>query len=81
VTERDNLALAVRWLEALGGGDAQAFEDLLADDVVWNGIPEGARCDGRADVIEMLRGQMADGLPQAYALECVATETAVLVWV
>jgi ketosteroid isomerase-like protein len=77
--ERDNLALAVRWLSALGSGDARAFEDLLAEDVVWRGIPDGARCDGRADVIEMLRGQIEDGLPNARALECVATETAVVV--
>lgn len=72
--QRDHLRLAVRWLQALGGDDPLVFEDLLAEDVVWSGVPEGAWCDGRGDVMALLGKQMAEGLPDAYALECVAGE-------
>lgn len=43
----------------LAGGDAAAFRDLLAEDVVWT-IPGtsrwSARHDGRAAVLRLLRG-------------------------
>jgi ketosteroid isomerase-like protein len=52
---------------------------MLARDVVWRGIPEGVSCDSRDEVIDLLRTQIADGLPDAYAVELAAGETAVVV--
>jgi ketosteroid isomerase-like protein len=74
VSRRESLRLALAWLSALGEGDADRFVDLLTDDVVWRGVPSNARCDGRDDVIEMLRGQISAGLPDARALELVASD-------
>src|SRR3954454_8447994 len=77
--QRDNLALAARWLTALGDGDVTALERLLTEDVVWRGIPKGASCNGRDDVIELLATQISDGLPDAHAVELVATEGKIVV--
>jgi ketosteroid isomerase-like protein len=70
----DNLRLVVTWLNALGSGDLDPLETALAPDAVWRGIPSGAVCNGRDEVLALLRAQIAEGLPDAYAIELVAGE-------
>jgi limonene-1,2-epoxide hydrolase len=79
--ERENLSLVVVWLDALRRGDPEAVKELLAPDVVWQGVPDDAECRSRDEVIDMLRTRLADGLPHAHALELVATEDTVVLGV
>ena len=72
---REILSLAVRWLDALRRGDAAALEEILAPSVVWRGVVPDAICHDRDEVIALLREQIAEGLPDVYAVECVAGES------
>jgi ketosteroid isomerase-like protein len=76
---RDNLRLALTWPNALGSGDLGPLEAVLAPGVVWRGIPEGVACNGRDEVLALLRAQIAEGLPDAYALELVAGESGAVI--
>jgi ketosteroid isomerase-like protein len=72
---REILSLAVRWLDALRSGDLAALEEILAPSVVWRGVVPDAICHDRDEVIALLREQIAEGLPDVYAVECVAGES------
>jgi ketosteroid isomerase-like protein len=62
--------------------DLAGVEELLEPDVVWRGLPAGAVCQNRDDVLDMLRAEeLHEGLRSTHALELVAGDDAVVLGV
>jgi ketosteroid isomerase-like protein len=79
--QRENLDVLVGWLDAMRRGDLKAAAEAFDPDVTWQGLPPDAICHNRREVLEMLEERFARGLPQAHALELVASEEAVMLGV
>jgi limonene-1,2-epoxide hydrolase len=60
----------VAWMDAMRRGDLDAAADWFHPEVTWTGVPAGAECRNRAEVLDMLR----EGLPArgAEAVELIA---------
>jgi ketosteroid isomerase-like protein len=81
-TPRENLEVVVAWLDAMRRADLACVEELLEPDVVWRGLPDGAVCQNRDDVLDMLRAeQLHEGLRSTDALELVAGDGTVVLGV
>ena len=81
-TARDNLEVVVPWLDAMRRADLAAVEAVLESTVVWRGLPAGAVCHDRDEVLDMLRAdELREGLRSIWALELVAGESAVVLGV
>src|SRR6058998_3676377 len=81
-TARDNLEVVVAWLDAMRRADLAAVEAVLESTVVWRGLPAGAVCHDRDEVLDMLRAdELREGLRSIWALELVAGESAVVLGV
>jgi ketosteroid isomerase-like protein len=79
---RQNLEVVVAWLDAVRRGDLAAVEEVLAPDVTWRGLPAGAVCRDRADVLDTLRAdELHEGLRSTDALELVAGDGTVVLGV
>src|SRR5439155_23653327 len=62
--------------------DLAAVEAVLESTVVWRGLPAGAVCHDRDEVLDMLRAdELREGLRSIWALELVAGESAVVLGV
>ena len=73
------LAVPLAWLDGLRRGDLDAIAGLLDPEVTWRGLPEGALCRDRDEVLAMLRERLREGLPRVEAIELVAgAEAAVM---
>jgi ketosteroid isomerase-like protein len=55
-----NVDLLLRGYRAFSGGDLAAIETMLDPEVEWVGVGEVAGIADRADVLEILRGRMAE---------------------
>ena len=79
---RQNLEVLVAWLDAMRRGNLAAVEELLEPEVVWTGLPAGAVCRSRDDVLDMLcADELHEGLRSTDALELVADDDAVVLGV
>ena len=77
-SQRENVEVLIAWLDAMRRRDLAAVEALFAPDVVWRGVPTGAICQNRHEVMEMLSGDMPAGPAVPHALELVAGDGAVV---
>jgi ketosteroid isomerase-like protein len=60
---RDLIALLHRVWDARAAGDLSVLEEALAPDAKWRGIDDGPwNCENRADIIRVLRQNLAHGL-------------------
>jgi limonene-1,2-epoxide hydrolase len=90
VDERDSNALeaVVGWLDAMRRGDLEAVAEWFDPRVTWRGVPDGAICSNRDEVIDMLRNALTpcpedprsytpdEGLRGALAVELIAAHGA-----
>jgi hypothetical protein len=61
--DRDPIALLHRVWDARAAGDLGVLEEALAPDAKWRGIDDGAwNCENRADIMRVLRQNLAYGL-------------------
>jgi ketosteroid isomerase-like protein len=74
----------VAWMDAMRRGDLAAAAEWFDPEVTWTGVPAGAECRNRDEVLEMLRRSLTpcpddpqsyepdEGLRGAEAMELVA---------
>jgi ketosteroid isomerase-like protein len=81
ISDQYNPSVLVGWLDGMRRGDLDAIAALLDPDVHWRGLPAGAVCRNRDEVLDMLGGVLAEKRPRASALELVAGDGAVMLGV
>ena len=61
----------VAWMDAMRRGDLDAAAEWFHPDVTWTGVPAGAECRNRAEVLDMLRDNLTPcpDDPQSYELD------------
>lgn len=66
----ENLALVLRtWAEVLRTGSAEALADIMAEDIVWQGLRPELVCHGRKQTMGNMRSQAAALLPRVTRME------------
>lgn len=65
--------------KVLGSQDADGIAELLAPDVVWEGLLPGMRCDNREQAMRIIRHAFADKRVTADAIEAFTTGDNVVV--
>lgn len=79
--QRENFEVLIAWLDALRRRDLDAVRELFAPEVVWRGVPAGAVCENRDEVLDMLEEQLDEGLVTPDALELVTGDSAIVLGV
>ena len=69
------------WLEALRRGELDLSAARIAPEVTWQGIEPQFRCEGRDQVLDMLRARIEAGTPRVERLELEAAGDRVLLGV
>ena len=61
----------VGWMDAMRRGDLDGAAEWFHPDVTWTGVPAGAVCRSRDEVLDMLRDSLTPcpGDPQSYELD------------
>ncbi len=82
--EANAIEAVVGWMDAMRQGDLQAVARWFHPQVIWRGVPNGAICRNRDDVLDMLRDSLTpcpddpqtyevdEGLRGAVAVELIA---------
>jgi ketosteroid isomerase-like protein len=68
----------VAWMDAMRRGDLDAAADWFHPDVTWTGVPAGAECRNRAEVLDMLRNSLPARGAEAVELIAPSADTVVL---
>ena len=81
----------VGWMDAMRRGDLDAAAEWFHPEVTWTGVPAGAVCRNRDDVLDMLRDSLTpcaddpqsyepeEGLRGAKAVELIASSAGTVV--
>jgi limonene-1,2-epoxide hydrolase len=68
----------VAWMDAMRRGDLDAAADWFHPEVTWTGVPAGAECGNRAEVLDMLRDSLPTRGAEAVELIAPSADTVVL---
>ena len=68
----------VAWMDAVRRGDLDAAAQWFHPEVTWTGVPAGAECRNRAEVLDMLRDSLTRRGAEAVELIAPSPETVVL---